>query len=410
MPRITTKIRAKSSETLQNDRWATLRSASKGKSAALDGFGRLDVGSSKPRTVKCNTFEDIANLIARGQATNIVVVIGAGVSTASGIPDFRSPKTGLYYNLQKFNIPYPEAIFDMDYFRTNPRPFYTLAKDLYPSVKHKPNSVHYFIRLLHEKHLLHRVYTQNIDGLEKLSGIPNSKLVEAHGTFETASCTRCRSPQSPGDVKDSIFSNKIPRCSNRRCNGLVKPDVVFFGEDLTSKFYSYVSDMKFADLVLIMGTSLQVEPFSNIIDRAKFFVPRCLFNKKAVGPFAKKGRLNDVFVGGDLIDTVAQLAAKLDWTDELSRNTIQWESEFEDRLQQYGFMKRIAVRPRPPRSIRRLPKPPPDTPETTTSSEAETESQSSNSSGSTPVLRSSKRRHDVIIKNIIDKFEKTSIK
>lgn len=87
---------------------------------------------------------------------------------------YRSPKTGLYYNLQKFNIPYPEAIFDLQYFRMNPRPFYALAKDLYPSNKHKPNSVHYFIRFLHEKRLLHRIYTQNIDGLEKCKNFYNA--------------------------------------------------------------------------------------------------------------------------------------------------------------------------------------------------------------------------------------------
>ena len=80
---------------------------------------------------------------------------------------YRSPGTGLYANLKQYKIPYPESIFDLDYFEGNPKPFYTLAKELYPTGKYRPNYVHYFLRLLHEKGLLLRIYTQNIDGLER---------------------------------------------------------------------------------------------------------------------------------------------------------------------------------------------------------------------------------------------------
>ena len=78
----------------------------------------------------------------------------------------RTPGTGLYDNLRQYNIPDPEAIFDVDFFQQNPRPFYALAKELYPG-KFRPNYVHYFLCLLHEKGVLSRVYTQNIDGLER---------------------------------------------------------------------------------------------------------------------------------------------------------------------------------------------------------------------------------------------------
>ena len=79
----------------------------------------------------------------------------------------RSPGTGLYDNLQQYKIPYPESIFDIDHFEGNPKPFYTLARELYPTGKYRPNYVHYFLRMLHDKGLLLRVYTQNIDGLER---------------------------------------------------------------------------------------------------------------------------------------------------------------------------------------------------------------------------------------------------
>ena len=79
----------------------------------------------------------------------------------------RTPGSGLYDNLKRFKIPYPEAIFDIDYFHVCPGPFYTLAREIFPTGKYRPNCVHYFLRLLHEKGVLLRVYTQNIDGLER---------------------------------------------------------------------------------------------------------------------------------------------------------------------------------------------------------------------------------------------------
>lgn len=80
---------------------------------------------------------------------------------------FRTPGTGLYHNLKIYNIPTPTAIFDMEYFRMKPKPFFELAKELYPSGRYRPNMAHYFLRSLHEKGLLLRLYTQNIDGLER---------------------------------------------------------------------------------------------------------------------------------------------------------------------------------------------------------------------------------------------------
>ena len=114
---------------------------------------------------------------------------------------YRSPGTGLYDNLKQFKIPYPEAIFDIDYFITNPKPFFTLAKEIMPSIKYKPNKIHYFLRLLQEKQLLQRLYTQNIDGLERIAGISSDKLVEAHGTFSSAKCIGCKSVYSEAFIR-----------------------------------------------------------------------------------------------------------------------------------------------------------------------------------------------------------------
>lgn len=110
---------------------------------------------------------------------------GAGISVSAGIPDFRSPDTGLYSQLQRYNLPWPEAVFDIRYFRHDPNPFCTLAKELWPEYgKHAPTPAHHFLRLLSDKGLLLTVFTQNIDGLEQMAGVPAHKVVHAHGSFE----------------------------------------------------------------------------------------------------------------------------------------------------------------------------------------------------------------------------------
>lgn len=138
---------------------------------------------------------------------------GAGISCASGIPDFRSPKTGLYSNLQKYNIPTPESVFTLDYFKENPKPFCMLAKELYPG-NFQPTPVHYFIKLLHQKNRLLRNYTQNIDTLERVAGIDGEMLVEAHGSFAAAHCIKCRKRYESDEIKsmEEFYELILFRC------------------------------------------------------------------------------------------------------------------------------------------------------------------------------------------------------
>uniref|UniRef100_A0A4W6E4N5 Si:dkey-103i16.6 n=1 Tax=Lates calcarifer TaxID=8187 RepID=A0A4W6E4N5_LATCA len=257
----------------------------------------------------------VARLVKLGRCKNVVVVAGAGISTASGIPDFRTPGTGLYANLEKYNIPYPEAIFNIDYFSNDPQPFFSLAKALYPG-SHRPNYIHYFIRMLHHKGLLLRMYTQNIDGLEKLCGIPDDKLVEAHGSFATASCHLCYTPYPAEEAKCAIMNDKVPICTF--CAATVKPDVVFFGEDLPQKYFLHTKDFPKADLLIIMGTSLQIEPFASLVNTVRSTVPRLLLNRHAVGSFEKVPlRRGDHMELGDLEDTVRRFAEMLGWNNEI---------------------------------------------------------------------------------------------
>ena len=143
------------------------------------------IDDAKPLEPVLDTFdlEGVASKILSGSVKNIVVMAGAGwhmscsfsmhlidfwslgISVSAGIPDFRSPGTGLYDNLAKYNLPEPTAVFDINYFQQNPAPFYMLAKELFPG-QYRPTPTHLFIRLLHDKGLLRRCFTQNIDSLE----------------------------------------------------------------------------------------------------------------------------------------------------------------------------------------------------------------------------------------------------
>ncbi|XP_005099479.1 NAD-dependent protein deacetylase sirtuin-2 [Aplysia californica] len=283
--------------------------------------------SNGSRTIVRN-LTDVANMLKDNHAKNVVIVAGAGISTPSGIPDFRTPGTGLYDNLQQYNVPYPEAIFDIDFFHHNPRPFFALAKELYPSGKYRPNYIHYFARLLNDRGVLLRMYTQNIDGLERLAGVPPDKMVEAHGTFSSASCVICEEKYRGAEIKESIFEERLPKCKRRGCPGIVKPDIVFFGEELPKRFYFYLKDMLQTDLVLVMGTSLEVQPFAGIIDTVRWTVPRVLFNRNAVGPFKNGKRAKDFISEGDLIERLQSFAHSAGMKEEMVDLITQCEGTF----------------------------------------------------------------------------------
>ncbi|KAM9320830.1 NAD-dependent protein deacetylase sirtuin-2 [Gastrophryne carolinensis] len=259
-------------------------------------------------------------------------MVGAGISTSAGIPDFRSPVSGLYSNLQKFNLPYPEAIFEIGFFKQNPEPFFALARELYPG-QFKPTICHYLMRLMKEKGYLLRCYTQNIDTLERVAGLTTDDLIEAHGTFHTSHCvgTFCRAEYSLSWMRDKIFSDLIPKCE--KCESLVKPDIVFFGESLPPRFFSSLkSDFPKADLLIIMGTSLQVQPFASLVGKVPSKTPRLLINKEKAGEggsmfgllslgsgmdFDSDKAYRDVAWLGDCDQGCLELAELLGWKAEL---------------------------------------------------------------------------------------------
>lgn len=274
------------------------------------------VSSSHPFARK--DVPSLAEYIKSDACRQIYLMLGAGVSTSAGIPDFRSPETGLYANLARLKLPYPEAVFDIQFFRRNPNPFYTLAKELYPG-KFRPTLTHSFIKLLSDKGLLGLCLTQNIDTLERRAGIPADKIIEAHGSFATQRCIECKRPLGDTDMKKFVDEERTPRC--KICKGLIKPDIVFFGESLPPDFLRSLARLRDADLLIVMGTSLTVHPFASLINMVKGQCPRVLINLDKVGGIGSNR--NDIVLLGKCDDIVRDLARALGWEDELDKEWIE---------------------------------------------------------------------------------------
>jgi len=213
-------------------------------------------------------------------------------------------------------LPHPEAVFEVDFFRFNPYPFYILAKELYPA-NFQPTVSHAFVSLLAKKNVLRMLFTQNIDCLERKAGVPPELIVEAHGSFATQRCIECRTPFPDEDMRKCVEEGNVAFCVREECGGYVKPDIVFFGEGLPYSFFENVTVPLEADLIIVIGTSLTVYPFAKLPRLAQYGVPRVLFNMDPVGDFGE--RTDDVLCMGSCDAGIRKLADELGWRDELER-------------------------------------------------------------------------------------------
>lgn len=186
---------------------------------------------------------------------NIVFFGGAGVSTESGIPDFRSVD-GLYN--QQYKYP-PETILSHSFFMAEPEEFYRFYRAKMLALDAQPNAAHLKLAAWERAGKCRAVITQNIDGLHQKAG--SREVLELHGSVLRNHCMRCRKPY---DVRDIAASTGVPKCA---CGGMIKPDVVLYEESLDSgtinKSVSYIAA---ADILIIGGTSLAVYPAAGLID------------------------------------------------------------------------------------------------------------------------------------------------
>jgi len=208
---------------------------------------------------------------------NIVTITGAGISTSCGIPDFRSAG-GLYSTIrERFpDMTDPTDFFNIRYFDKNPVPFFEMASEIWPD-NFEPSITHKFMARLDAEGRLQRNYTQNIDTLEQKAGI--KRVIQCHGSFQSATCRKCKVKFEPEEIKDIIMKKTVPKCTKKEgCNGVIKPDITFFGEGLPDEFFECLeedgnSDVDNVDLILVIGSTMKVGPVNQ--------VPMALDNKRS---------------------------------------------------------------------------------------------------------------------------------
>lgn len=196
-----------------------------------------------------NNYSKAAEMIKNSKYT--VILTGAGLSTESGIPDFRSPETGLWEKID------PMKALSVDVLMNSPREFYNTGFSIILSmIDAKPNKAHYYIKELEDMGLIQTLVTQNIDNLHYEAGSKN--VYEVHGQSRTCSCMKCKKKYEISDIEKLIISDCIPPiCS---CGGVIRPDVILFGDMLPDCFYDAVESVKNADLLIVLGSSLSVSP------------------------------------------------------------------------------------------------------------------------------------------------------
>jgi NAD-dependent deacetylase len=209
----------------------------------------------------------IAELLRKAKHT--VVLTGAGISTPSGIPDFRSEGTGLWSRDE------PMEVASLSTFRTDPERFFVWFRPLASLIFNaKPNPAHVALAKLESANCIHSIITQNIDALHQKAGSKN--VIEMHGTLYTLSCTQCfHKTEAEIHLKAFVERGELPRCFD--CGGLMKPDAILFGEQLPQQaWYAAQRDSRQCDLMLVAGSSLEVLPVAGLpmqaIDRGAHLV------------------------------------------------------------------------------------------------------------------------------------------
>lgn len=191
------------------------------------------------------------------QAEYGVALTGAGVSTESGIPDFRSPGSGLWTRLDPM-------FFTIESFKADPAQFYRLGQELFAVIKEaEPNDTHIVLGELEKRGLVKAIITQNIDGLHQKGGA--RRVLEIHGSLESASCIGCGCRVSMEGVIGAVLDGILPpRCS--RCGDPLKPDIILFGEAMPPVYQEALLEAEKADCIMVIGSSMQVSP-ANLLPR-----------------------------------------------------------------------------------------------------------------------------------------------
>ncbi len=236
-----------------------------------------------------NTIEQIVEVIKNSD--NVVFFGGAGVSTESGIPDFRSVD-GLYN--QKYDYP-PETILSHTFYRRKTSEFYRFYRDKMIIQDAKPNVIHNTLARLETEGKVKAVITQNIDGLHQMAG--SKAVMELHGSVHRNYCEECG---KFFDAQYILDAKDVPKCDNVGCNGFVKPDVVLYEEGLDDEtIRRSIEYIRNADVLIVGGTSLAVYPAAGLIDYYRgnklILINKSATPRDSVADYIYQGSLSDIF-------------------------------------------------------------------------------------------------------------------
>jgi len=253
-------------------------------------------------TVTADMAGRLAELISSAQS--VVALTGAGVSVPSGIPDFRTPGTGLWSNVD------PMEVAHIDVFRSDPERFWQFFGDRFDTLEEKrPNRAHEALAELERAGLLDAVITQNIDQLHVRAG--SRTVVEVHGTISYSSCLTCRKRYPLADVRarQRRDARQIPRCD---CGEPLKPDVVLFGEYLPVDALTEAQILATqADLMLCMGSSLEVYPVAQLPALTLASGGRIAILTQGLTPYDDRAAIR---LNGDVVEALDTLLGALGLT------------------------------------------------------------------------------------------------
>jgi NAD-dependent deacetylase len=250
----------------------------------------------EPRTTR--EVDRLAELMLASSCT--VALTGAGISVPSGIPDFRSPGTGLWEKVD------PMEVANIEVFRRDPKRFWDYYRPRFGMLEGKePNRAHEALAELESRGMLKAVITQNIDRLHRKAG--SQRVVEVHGTIETSSCLGCCASFPTEQVRSLFDAEGVARCPS--CRGAVKPDIVLFGELLPEQAIEEAYALAgAASLILCVGTSLEVHPVAGLPAVTRNAGGRIAIVTKGPTPYDGEA---DVRLSGDVVQDLETLLAAL---------------------------------------------------------------------------------------------------
>ena len=248
-------------------------------------------------SVSSSSVQALASLIR--DARSVVALTGAGISVPSGIPDFRSPGSGLWENVD------PMEVAHIDAWRADPARFWSFYGQRFSSLDGKqPNGAHLALVELERRGKLDAIVTQNIDRLHRLAG--STELIEVHGTIDSSSCLVCGTTLPLAEVKVLLEASGLPRCG---CGAPLKPDVVLFGEwlpeDALERAFGLAAG---ADVLLCVGSSLEVHPIAQLPGITKQNGGEVAIVTQGPTPWDRHAAVK---LEGDVVDELQALVAAL---------------------------------------------------------------------------------------------------